>query len=204
MTRFDARRAGSRGWRPRTPRQWRTAGRSSRHPWSGRHLSQVPGCHTAPERPLFLLWISVDTWITLPRCGEDVLVTEGAGSNRRLTPSSPRATIRDPMLASEIRRGSHFPTKFSSPFPPIPPCWNWWEGSGTRSGRCAAGQTTSTTKVRRVDFSDCGPMQPPKSHRQPRDRRSCVGQRYLPMARHITKLLWEHARSPPIGIGTRD
>jgi hypothetical protein len=89
MARFDARRAGSRRWRPPTPRQWRTAGRSPRHPWSGRHVSQVPGSHTAPERPLFLLWISVDTWITVPRCGEDVLVTEGAGSSRRLKPSSP-------------------------------------------------------------------------------------------------------------------
>src|SRR6266566_3347726 len=117
MTRFDARRAGSRRWRPRTPRQWRTTGRSPRHPWSGRHVSQVPGCHTAPERPLFLLWISVDTGITVPRCGEDVFVTEGAGSSRRLKSSSPRAAIRTDAGFPEIQSASHFPTKFSRPFP---------------------------------------------------------------------------------------
>ena len=57
----------------------------------------------------------------------------------------------------EIRSDSHFPTKFSRPFPPIPTCWSWWEVSGTGSGRFAPGQTTSTTKVRRVDFGDCDP-----------------------------------------------
>ena len=118
MTRFDARRAGSRRWRPRTPRQWRAAGRSSRHPWSGRHLSQVPRCQTAPERPLFLLWISVDTWITVPRCGEDVLVTEGAGSSSRLRPPSPRAAIRDPMRPSRKSGPVPLSTKFLRPFPP--------------------------------------------------------------------------------------
>src|SRR5712691_4672035 len=35
-------------------------------------------------------------------------------------------------------------------------------GGGARSG-WMTDQTTSTTKVRRVDFGDCGPLQPRKS-----------------------------------------
>ena len=76
-----------------------------------------------------------------------------------MKPSSPRAASRDPVLASGK----------SGPIPTFPP--NSHVGSH-RSPTCSslvgvsrqdrrrfADHTTSTTKVRRVDFGDCGPAQ---------------------------------------------
>src|SRR5712692_1999536 len=42
-----------------------------------------------------------------------------------------------------------------------------------RTGSAGVGdETVSTTKVRRVDFGDCGPLQPPKMRQGPEDQRT--------------------------------
>jgi len=64
------------------------------------------------------------------------------------------------------------PTKFSGRFPANSnPLESWQEASGIwdRIGQAAAGQTTSATKVRRVDIGGCGPALPFRPS-QPRRR----------------------------------
>jgi len=80
---------------------------------------------------------------------------------------------QDPALPfCVIRSDSHSPTKFSGRFPANSnPLESWQEASGIwdRIGQAAAGQTTSATKVRRVDIGGCGPALPFRPS-QPRRR----------------------------------
>jgi len=72
-----------------------------------------PGCQAAPERPLLVLWISVDTGITGPRCGEqdtELGLRSGwrAPTSRRDRPRAPlwhQETIRLKPDYSAARRG---------------------------------------------------------------------------------------------------
>src|SRR5258706_16437564 len=61
----------------------------------------------------------------------------------------------------ETRSNSQIPTVFPHRFPAnsqaLPSVEGFWDAIG------AAIQATSTSKVRRVDFGGCGPLQPPKS-----------------------------------------
>jgi hypothetical protein len=50
-------------------------------------------------------------------------------------------------------------------------------------------QTTSTSKVRRVDFGGCGPVQSPKSHRQAETGGAGYASEESRCVLHNTKLL---------------
>jgi len=45
------------------------------------------------------------------------------------------------------------------------------------------------TRVTCLPASGCGPLQPPKSYQTSSRRRSCMGQRHLPLAPHIAKVV---------------
>ncbi len=111
---------------------------------------------------------------SLKKSGENVIVTKHEFEHAAEALKSPCGQPGPGAGFGEIRSDSHFPTKFSRWFPKFS---RWFPlnshllervgGFRDRIGQVRRSDDP-TTKVRRVDFGDCGPAQPPKSI--PRER----------------------------------
>jgi hypothetical protein len=95
---------------------------------------------------------------SLKKSGENVIVTKHEFEHAAEALKSPCGQPGPGAGFGEIRSDSHFPTKFSRWFPLNSHLLERVGGFRDRIGQVRRSDDP-TTKVRRVDFGDCGPAQ---------------------------------------------